>query len=69
MAEYVGEKVMDLRITGPSYMVAETKLVSLLQPAGLVPDRMRCEIRRITQDGEFEFHFVGRVKPTGRDDK
>ena len=45
MAEFVGEKVMDLRITGPSYMVAETKLVSLLQPAGLVPDRMRCEIR------------------------
>lgn len=67
MAEYVGEKIMDIRITGPSYLVAETKLVAMLQPAGLVPDRIRCEIRRITQDGEFEFHFVGRVKAIARE--
>ena len=63
MADFVGEKTMDIRVTAPSYMVAEQKLLNMIKPAGLLPDRMRCEIRRVTQDGEFEFHFVGRVKP------
>lgn len=62
MAEFVGEKIFDTRITGPSYMVAEMKLVQMLKPAGLIPDRMRCEFRRLTSEGEFEFHFMGRVK-------
>lgn len=63
MADLVGEKTIEIRITAPSYMVAETKLVNLLKPAGLVPDRIRCEIKQLTSDGEFAFLFVGRVKP------
>lgn len=62
MAEIIGEKIIDLRITAPSYLVAETEFISMLRQAGLVPDRPRCEIKRITRD-EFDFHFVGRVKP------
>jgi len=62
MADYTGEKTMDIRVTGPSFMVGEQKLLSILKPAGLVPDRMRCDMRMITQGGEIEFHFVGRVK-------
>jgi len=58
MADYTGEKTMDIRVTGPSFMVGEQKLLSILKPAGLVPDRMRCDMRMITQG----VHFVGRVK-------
>lgn len=63
MAEnFVGEKTMEIRVTGPSMLVAKEKLVSALKPAGLEPDRMRCEIRPLTPEGEFSFSFSGRVK-------
>lgn len=68
MAEvYIGEKTMEIRVTGPSIVVAEEKLKTILKPAGLVPDRMRCEIKPITAEGEFAFSFSGRVKLLSQD--
>lgn len=63
MADNIGEMTMELRVTAPSIMVAEEKLVSLLRPAGLVPNRMRCDGKQLTAEGEFVFLFNGRVKP------
>ena len=68
MAEvYIGEKFMEIKVTGPSIMVAEEKLKSLLKPAGLVPDRMKCDMRMITPEGEIAFNFSGRVKLINQD--
>ena len=64
---YIGEKTMELRVTGPSILVAEEKLKSILRPAGLVPDKMRCEIKPLTAEGEFSFSFSGRVKLLNQD--
>ena len=68
MAEvYIGEKTMEIRVTGPSIVVAEEKLKTILRPAGLVPDKMRCEIKPLTAEGEFSFSFSGRVKLVHQD--
>ena len=65
MAELVGDKTFDTRLSAPTYAVAEEKLVALLKQAGLTADRMRCQVRRVTEK-EFEFHFEGRVKPVAQ---
>lgn len=68
MAEVlIGEKTAEIRVTAPSVLVAEEKLKALLKPAGLAPDRMRCEMKLLTADGEWSFSFSGRVKLLNQD--
>ena len=68
MADLFGEKRFETKIAAANVAQADEKLLQLLSAAGLVPEKMPCEIRRLTADGDlFEFAYSGKVKPAPAD--
>ena len=64
MADLFGERRFETKIAAKNNAEAEEKLLKMLSSAGLVPDKIPVDIRRLTVDGDqFEFAYSGRVKP------